>query len=73
MAQANYNSIKWKKNEIRSDQVPDVRGMTLRDALYILENNGLKVKYQGVGRVVKQSMVPGQSLAIGNKILLTLN
>ena len=30
--------------------VPDVRGMSLRDAIYLLENSGLRVKYSGKGR-----------------------
>lgn len=73
VAQRNYNSIKWQKKEMRSDQVPNVQGMMLRDALYLLENNGLKVKYNGIGRVVKQSIVPGKAIAKGDKIVLALN
>ena len=33
--------------------MPDVRGMGLKDALYLLENAGVKVYYEGSG-VVKQ-------------------
>lgn len=54
-----------------SGQVPDVRGMGLRDALYILENKGLKVKMQGIGRVKQQSIIPGTK-AIGQTIELTM-
>ena len=43
-------------------KVPDVRGMGLRDALFILENRGLKVKVSGVGKVVNQSIPPGSPL-----------
>lgn len=39
--------------------VPDVRKMGLRDALFELENRGLKVVIQGVGKVYKQSLLPG--------------
>jgi cell division protein FtsI (penicillin-binding protein 3) len=35
--------------------VPDVRGMSLRDAVYLLENNGLRVKISGKGKVLRQS------------------
>jgi cell division protein FtsI (penicillin-binding protein 3) len=38
--------------------VPDVRGMGVRDAVYILENLGMDVKLQGVGRVARQSVAP---------------
>lgn len=39
--------------------VPSVVGYGLRDAVYRLERLGLKVKAQGVGRVVRQSIAPG--------------
>jgi cell division protein FtsI (penicillin-binding protein 3) len=35
--------------------VPDVRGMSLRDAVYLLENKGLRVKISGKGKVLRQS------------------
>lgn len=40
--------------------VPDVRGMGLKDALFLLENAGLEVKIQGKGKVVNQSLPPGK-------------
>lgn len=51
--------IGWEKRKVKPGKVPDVRGMTLRDALYILENQGLKVYYKGTGRVIEQSQLPG--------------
>lgn len=45
--------------EFNSNQVPDVRGMGLSDALYVLEKRGLKVIAKGKGKVVQQSIVPG--------------
>lgn len=53
------NSIKLDNQELRKNQVPDVRGMTLSDALYLLENRGLKVDVEGQGKVVSQSIKPG--------------
>jgi len=44
---------------VGQEGVPSVIGMGLRDAIYLLENKGLKVKYDGVGRVTKQSIKPG--------------
>jgi cell division protein FtsI (penicillin-binding protein 3) len=35
--------------------VPDVRGMSLRDAVFLLENSGYRVKYNGKGKVRRQS------------------
>ncbi len=39
--------------------VPNVVGMGLRDALYLMENRGCKVDVVGVGKVVRQSILPG--------------
>ena len=51
--------------------IPDVRGMGLRDALFILENKGVKVRLQGHGRVRQQSITPGTK-ADGQTIELTM-
>jgi len=37
-----------------TQQWPNVRGMRLRDAVYVLENNGFAVHPKGVGRVTDQ-------------------
>jgi cell division protein FtsI (penicillin-binding protein 3) len=34
-------------------------GAGLKDAIYLLENKGLKVSIEGVGKVVHQSVQPG--------------
>jgi len=47
---------------IRKSQVPDVKGMGLRDAMYVLENIGMKVQAHGSGKVYKQSRIPGTKL-----------
>ncbi len=39
--------------------VPSVVGMGLKDALYLLENRGLRVSFSGYGKVVSQSLTPG--------------
>jgi len=43
----------------RGDSIPEVKGLGIRDAVYILENQGYKVKFTGKGRVAHQSHVPG--------------
>lgn len=45
--------------------VPSVVGMGLKDAVYLLENRGCRVRANGVGKVVRQSLAPG-SRANGN-------
>lgn len=66
------NSINWKKNTIGQGIVPDVQGMTFRDALYLLEQAGLKVIYEGKGRVVSQSITAGGKVSKGDRIYIQL-
>ncbi|MFK8009805.1 MAG: penicillin-binding protein [Saprospiraceae bacterium] len=56
---------------ISRDLVPNVVGMGLRDALYVLENLGLKVTFEGAGKVVQQSLKGGTKIR-GQKINLKL-
>lgn len=71
-ASRNGNSVVWRKNEVIKDRVPDVTGMTYRDALYLLEKNGLRVTYEGRGRVSQQSITPGSKVSRGARIYLRL-
>jgi cell division protein FtsI (penicillin-binding protein 3) len=53
-------------------RMPDVRGLTLRDALFLLENRGLKVQASGTGRVREQSVAPGDPARRGLVVGLSL-
>lgn len=57
---------------LNSSLVPDVRGMGARDALYLLEEKGLRVQMNGAGRVTSQSVTPGSKLVRGGTIAITL-
>ena len=59
-------------NPVRAGRMPQVRGLTLRDALFLLENRGLHVRALGTGRVREQSLAPGQPFARGAVVTLTL-
>ena len=59
--------------KIQPGLVPDVRGMSLRDAIYLLENTGLRVKYSGKGRVLRQSPEHGASYNDGTVVSLEMN
>ena len=52
---------------------PDVTGMGARDAVYLLESRGLRVRMNGRGRVVKQSYPAGRAIARGSECVLTMN
>lgn len=53
--------------------IPDVLGMGARDAVYILENRGVKVRLNGRGKVVQQSLPPGHRIQKKQVCLLTLS
>ncbi len=55
-----------------SDAIPDVRGMSSRDAIHMLENMGIKVHLRGFGRVKRQSLLPGYQIGDNTKITLVL-
>ena len=53
--------------------VPSASGLGLKDAVFLLENKGLKVAVAGRGKVIFQSMPPGSKFNKGQIINLTLN
>ena len=55
------------------NKVPDVTGFGLKDAIYLLENMGLKVKAKGSGKVVYQSLAQNVDFQKGQLINLQLN
>jgi cell division protein FtsI (penicillin-binding protein 3) len=69
---ANQNQINWKTNDTDAATVPDVSGLSLRDALFILENKGIRVNYSGRGVVKSQSLNPGTPLQSNTIIKLEL-
>lgn len=58
---------------IKEGIVPNVKGMGLVDAIYTMENAGFKTKVVGKGKVIAQSLAPGQRLKIGSNVSLELN
>jgi len=72
VASTNNNAITWQNRVIRKELVPNCVGFTLKDAMYILGNNGLQVEFSGKGRVVQQSLSPGQRVVKGGRIYLRL-
>ena len=64
-------SLKRTRQFVRS-QMPNVHGMGARDAVYLVESRGVKVRLVGRGKVVKQSIEPGTPLKMGMKCELVL-
>ena len=59
-------------NEIENGIVPDVKGMSLKDAIYLLESMGMKVSIAGKGIVIRQSVPAGTKMSKGETILIEL-
>ncbi len=53
--------------------VPNVSGMGLKDAMFLLGNAGMRVIPKGSGKVVRQSVAPGARVAKGYPVVLELN
>jgi cell division protein FtsI (penicillin-binding protein 3) len=76
-----YNSITYQNNKVVStntvavakNSMPNVVGMGLKDAIAILENQGLKLQASGKGKVVNQSLTSGATYKKGQLIKLILN
>jgi cell division protein FtsI (penicillin-binding protein 3) len=63
----------WLDRRVVPDKtVPSVVGMGLKDAIYILENRGCRVRVEGVGKVRRQSIAPG-TRANGQRVTLFLD
>lgn len=67
------SSLVAGKLTIERNYVPNVLNMGLKDALYILENEGYKVSFNGKGRVVRQIPAPDTELKPKNTITLELS
>jgi len=69
---SNYQPV--MNSEVVSRQtMPDVKGMGLKDALYLLESMDLRVAAKGRGKVRMQSIPPGSALKKNSPVLIQLN
>jgi len=71
----NKDSVVIVKDRVIPKQgvVPNVLGMGLKDALFILENHGLRVKVVGYGTVNRQSPAPGSRYQKRQQITISLS
>jgi len=72
-AKAANDKINLAEYKTPEKKVPDVTGMALSDAVYILENVGLKARFSGAGKVSAQSLTPGSFAGQGQIIELKLD
>lgn len=62
-----------RAQDVSDKRMPDVRGMGLKDALYLLENMNLQVNVKGKGKVKQQSIEPGSAIDKKAIVAIELN
>jgi len=68
---ANYKPV-IRNAGVKQQQMPNVRGMGLKDALFLLESMGLKVSVEGKGKVTNQSVPAGTGVTKGMAVVIEL-
>ena len=67
------DGIRFAPRVIREQLVPNVKGMSARDAIFILEQLGMKANIDGHGKVRSQSVKAGSRISQGQEITLSLS
>jgi cell division protein FtsI (penicillin-binding protein 3) len=67
----NYQPV-LKEVNVSKAVMPNIKGMGLKDVIYLLENMGLKVKANGQGKVMVQSIQAGSALTKGMTVYVEL-
>lgn len=73
MVSGSGNHMKTSPRRYSDHLVPDVTGMTARDAVFLLEKQGLKITIVGRGRVKRQSVAPGTKASNAKPITIELS
>jgi len=64
--------VELQPRRVAQGAVPNVIGMGLKDALYLLESSGLLVRVTGKGSVTRQSIGAGTPVRKGQQIVIEL-
>ena len=67
------NAVDLSNRKIIEGLVPNVVSMGAKDAVYLLENAGLRVRLLGRGSVRNQSIPPGTRVRKGDQIILEMS
>jgi cell division protein FtsI (penicillin-binding protein 3) len=65
-------SVGLKDAVVAQQKVPNVVGMGLQDALFLLESQGMAVRVMGYGKVRRQSVAPGSAVQSNPYITIEL-
>ncbi len=71
-ANTSHNAVYFDEYPMHTGEVPDVRGMTARDAIFLLEKCGFIPKAEGKGLVIKQIPEAGSTSDSIKEIVLQL-
>jgi cell division protein FtsI (penicillin-binding protein 3) len=66
------DGVSVTSRELKPDVIPNVKGMGVTDAVYLLEKSGLRVSLRGFGKVKSQSLRAGDRMRRGQNIVITL-
>ncbi len=66
------NFVYFRPMHLRKNIMPDLIGLSLKDAMYLAQMYNLEVKAEGCGKVVYQSIKPGEFLQQKQKLILRL-
>ena len=73
VTQTGHDKVRMGRRAIVENLVPNVIGMSVQDAVFILENSGLKVRMKGRGVIKEQSIAPGERIIRGQNITLEMS
>jgi cell division protein FtsI (penicillin-binding protein 3) len=66
------NGVVYEEYSAVKGSMPNVNGMGLKDALYLIGNAGLKAQVKGSGKVVSQSIPAGSKIGKGLSVQIEL-
>jgi len=66
------DGVVFSRRNVIDGLVPNVVSMGAKDAVYLLENSGLRVRLLGRGSVRRQSLAPGTRIRKGEQIVLEM-
>jgi cell division protein FtsI (penicillin-binding protein 3) len=66
------NGVVYEDLSMLNGVMPNVKGMGLKDALYLLGNAGLKTRVKGSGKVMGQSILAGSKIGKGLLVQIEL-
>ncbi len=69
---SNDDELVFEEVAFSENKVPNVIGMKAKDAIYLLENNGINTTISGRGRVIRQSIRAGKTINSNTSIKLKL-